>query len=430
MNAAKTLFTWINLLATIHQRPKMQIMKSRYLIEAVPLATFDDLKEAMSLIEHNNGVRPYIMKWFCDVFMPAYESKKAPDSKPLRNGETLIETRIAVTSQDLIDKTFEIQKKKLSSKQITETYINQLVNSNIMSSEQSVLDKRANIHYPVKSISENKNLFDFTGSNNISQCFNIRVEDLMLFPDELYIISEITRVIKYSSTSDTIKLIDSNGTETTAEEIVHKHYSNVNECFSTETRSVFCHNALRYDSLITRHISEEYYHNGQNDIKFQLSSSANTENTDNKSRELKYLFDNTQSNNFLSSDNNSYANRQSMNVDDVNHNLGFSQMRKAGGLVMGMKKNPNAQSQRSIEQIDKFFFDGTNSRYRSPAEHTLEESPCKSIIRIDSHSFYYCTLHPDILSIHLESIEHHCKFKDGEMHHSEILKSFGVYKSI
>jgi hypothetical protein len=186
MNAAKNLFTWINLLATIHGRPKIQVMKSRYLVETIPLGTFDDLKEAMSLIEHNNGVRPYIMKWFREVFKPAYESKKEPDSKPGRNGETLTETRIAVTSQDLIDKTFEIQKKKLSSKQITETYITPLFNSNVISSEQSVLDKRANIHYPVKSVSENKNLFDFTGSNNISQCFNVRVEDPTLFPNEIY----------------------------------------------------------------------------------------------------------------------------------------------------------------------------------------------------------------------------------------------------
>ena len=59
MSAAKTLFTWIGLLATIHQRPSIQEMNGIY-VQTIPLATFDDLKEAMSLIEHNNGVRQTI----------------------------------------------------------------------------------------------------------------------------------------------------------------------------------------------------------------------------------------------------------------------------------------------------------------------------------------------------------------------------------
>ena len=45
----------------------------------IPLATFDDLKEAMSLIEHNNGVRSYILQWYNDVFLSAYESKTGPE---------------------------------------------------------------------------------------------------------------------------------------------------------------------------------------------------------------------------------------------------------------------------------------------------------------------------------------------------------------
>jgi hypothetical protein len=345
MNAAKTLFTWINLLATIHQRPKIHVMKS-YLDETIPLATFDDLKEAMSLIEHNNGVRPYILRWFREVFMPAYESKKEPDSKPGRNSETLTENRIAVTSQDLINKTFEVQKKKLSPKQIAETYVNPLYNSNVISSEQSALDKRANIHYPVKSISENnKNLFDFTGSNNLSQHFNVRVEDPTLFPDQMYIISEISRVIKYSSRGDSIKLFDINGTERTVEEIVHQYYSNVDECFSTETRSIVCHTAIRYDSLITQHVSEEYYHNHQNHIKFQLISSSYTENTDNGSDKSKYLFDQSESNNFLSSKNDSEADGQLKDknageaaIEYDTTDVGFGQIRKATGTV-STKKN-------------------------------------------------------------------------------------------
>jgi hypothetical protein len=125
-----------------------------------------------------------------------------------------------------------------------------------------------------------------------------------------YIISEIKKVIRYSSENDTIKLIklvDTNGTETTVEEIVCRYYSKVNECFSTESKSIVCHNAIRYDSLITHHISEEYYHNGRNNIKLQLSTSFHIESTTNESDGSKYLFVHNESNNFLSPDNDNRA---------------------------------------------------------------------------------------------------------------------------
>lgn len=110
MSAAKTLFVWIGHLALIHQRPLICAMNGIY-IELIPLATFDDLVEAMSLIEHNNGVRPYISRWFIDVFMPTYESKNEPDTKD-KGGDLLSENRCAVTTRELIEKTSEIQKAK------------------------------------------------------------------------------------------------------------------------------------------------------------------------------------------------------------------------------------------------------------------------------------------------------------------------------
>ena len=72
------------------------------------------------------------------------------------------------------------------------------------------------------------------------------------------------------------------------------------------------------------------------------------------------------------------------------------------------------------EIVAEFFYDD-GLPYRPPPPHTLDESPCKSIIRMDDHSFYYCTLHPEVRNIHLESIEHHIKYKYPEMHKSEIL---------
>jgi hypothetical protein len=181
MSAAKTLFIWISLSATIHQRPSIRAMNGIY-VQQIPLATFDDLIEAMSLVEHNNGVRSYILQWHNDVFMSAYESKKEPDTKQTRSGILAAENRLAVTTRELIEKTAEIQGKRLGAKHILETYLDPLINLNVISSEPSVLDGRANIHYPVKQRNENKNNISiriifhnyFRSELKIPRCFQMK----------------------------------------------------------------------------------------------------------------------------------------------------------------------------------------------------------------------------------------------------------------
>lgn len=80
-----------------------------------------------------------------------------------------------------------------------------------------------------------------------------------------------------------------------------------------------------------------------------------------------------------------------------------------------------------MEAITQFFYDEPYMPYHPPPHHDLEVSPCKLIIRFDEHSsLYNCTLHPDFQSYHLESIEHHIKYKNPEMHKSEILKLFRI----
>jgi hypothetical protein len=108
-----------------------------------------------------------------------------------------------------------------------------------------------------------------------------------------------------------------------------------------------------------------------------------------------------------------------------------NQMRKA---ITGTSTYPHTNnlsqlshlSQPTKEKIAEFFYDDQELPYRPPLPHTLDESPCRSIIRIDNHSLYYCTLHPEVRSYHLDSIEHHMKYKNGDLHESEILKLLDI----
>jgi hypothetical protein len=62
------------------------------------------------------------------------------------------------------------------------------------------------------------------------------------------------------------------------------------------------------------------------------------------------------------------------------------------------------------ELVEEFFYDD-GGPYSLPTPHTLDESLCKSIIRMDNNDFYYCTLHPKVRNIYLETTEHHIKYK-------------------
>lgn len=445
MTAAKTLYTWISLSAIIHQRPLIRAMTDTMYVELIPLATFDDLIEAMSLIDYTNGVRPYILQWYNDVFVPAFESKTRPDTKE-RGAVLLSENRCAVTTKELIEKTAVIQNKRLGTKNISETYLNSLINLNVISIEPSVLDGRANIYYPIKQRTENKNLFDFTSSNNISQLFQIRVEDPTLFPDETYIMYEIDRVLRYSS-DNRDKLVDHNGIERSSQEIARSYYSNFRDCFkTTDNRIVIFPVPNRvYDCLISDHISKEYLYTRQKDIQLQVNCRLNEKTLPMKAQQSIKLFVPTESNNFLySKDNESQVSRGSkrLHCDDSiysqsssDHHNTNSQMSKIKSINQIRKAvsssanataiNPSRLSQAShpiLEAVSQFFYDEPFLPYRPPPPHELKDSTCRSIIRFDNHSsLYNCMLHPDVQSYLLESIEHHIKYKNLEMHKSTIL---------
>ena len=168
-------------------------------------------------MQYANGARPYILEWYHEVFLPAYNSKTEPDSKQNSIGETLTDNIIAVTSADLIDKTFYIYKKKLSTKQILQVYINPLVNENYIDFTTSEVDKRAHIYYPVLSVTQPSTtttttttttkyskLFNFGERNNISQNSKITGKNSTLYPDKQYINSKIQQVLRYSSHYDLI----------------------------------------------------------------------------------------------------------------------------------------------------------------------------------------------------------------------------------
>jgi hypothetical protein len=79
----------------------------------------------------------------------------------------------------------------------------------------------------------------------------------------------------------------------------------------------------------------------------------------------------------------------------------------------------------NLSSITDFFYDDPSMPYTPLPEHDLDQSPCNPIIAI-KHEYFYCRLHPEIKNVHLESIEHHIKYKDPELHKSELLELLNI----
>jgi hypothetical protein len=76
MTVAYRLFSYLSLLPAINieKRPRMVFRKKgEPITQIMPFAIYNDLNEAMFLMEYADGVRPYILEWYHDVFLKTYK---------------------------------------------------------------------------------------------------------------------------------------------------------------------------------------------------------------------------------------------------------------------------------------------------------------------------------------------------------------------
>ncbi|HZC20870.1 MAG TPA: hypothetical protein VE223_04430, partial [Nitrososphaeraceae archaeon] len=72
VTAATRLYNYLTLLplVNIDKRPRLVTRsEGNPVIRRCPFATFDDLQESIYLMEYSNGVRPYILEWYNEVFL-------------------------------------------------------------------------------------------------------------------------------------------------------------------------------------------------------------------------------------------------------------------------------------------------------------------------------------------------------------------------
>jgi hypothetical protein len=261
MTVANRFFTYLSLLPLINsdKRPRLFIRTKAHPFtqtQTVPLASFDDLKDTMFLMQYANGVRPYVLQWYYDVFLVAYNEKTVADSRTVVRGKEevyLSERRIAVTSQDLVEKTKEISKKTHTKKNITEHYVNPLINQGYIDSIESELDHRSNIYYPLINSEKNRKLGKCDSCAYLLDENSKILTDSSMFPDKDYLISRIREVLEYSAETVEIKVLDKLGHEISIEALVDQYYSNPCDYFDFKEQEQQISSVVRYyPSLIAK----------------------------------------------------------------------------------------------------------------------------------------------------------------------------------
>ena len=129
MTMGYRLFSFLSLLPQInfYSRPYMQVTdpnRNILFIQRIPFALFEDLNESTYLMEYADGVRPYILMWYHQVFLPTYNAKDKPDSRINSKGVELIEKRLAVTTEQLAKATETKQNKIMSTNRFVKTISN------------------------------------------------------------------------------------------------------------------------------------------------------------------------------------------------------------------------------------------------------------------------------------------------------------------
>jgi hypothetical protein len=219
-------------------RPKIQRYRTKIQNketgQSYPIMILDDLKETFELMERAAiSLRPYVAKWYSDVFMPTFKDQNGKPNE-LRNDEgNLIvkEIRVGVNTEQLAYKTKEVFGGiKHSSRDLLNKYLYPLINQGVIDSIQSQVNGRFHIYFPVEE-AEDGNIFSlFEKTKDVAK---LRISNPQLYPTT-DCIEESFRSLsgRYSSDrGNRYHIIDVDGSEITPTDLACKYYSSPDVCF-------------------------------------------------------------------------------------------------------------------------------------------------------------------------------------------------------
>ena len=138
------IFSLLNVipLTKVHHRQTLVFGNERLVI-----AELEDLSETLHITQNLSGIPPHKLKFYKECFLPLYESKTEPDIK-----DDKIEDRKGVTTSQLRDYYKSKTGRSITTENIINTYLNELENNAFIDKQDSAIDKRKKIYFPIMEI--------------------------------------------------------------------------------------------------------------------------------------------------------------------------------------------------------------------------------------------------------------------------------------
>ena len=169
--------------------------------------------------------RPYISNWLDAVFLKILNAKTEADKK-IVDGFEKSEDRIALTTEQLVIATKEIQGKTLTAQQVYETYLQPLMKAGFIDSKRSNINQRNHIYWPT-GLEQNSLIVPFLGRKTIND-----QETKGQNPDNsvLKSLAEYIEKVVSRSSSDCIfcEIFDHEGNKITVSQLLEKYYYHKN----------------------------------------------------------------------------------------------------------------------------------------------------------------------------------------------------------
>jgi hypothetical protein len=142
------IFALLNIipLTKAHLRPKLV-----YGLELLVVATIEDLCEVLHITQDVTGMPVYKLKFYKEIFLPLFRSKRAPDV----GDDGKAERTIALTSREICNyynSTKDVR--PITVDNLKKTFLDELINHGYIEQEMSTINAKQNIYYPMIDIED------------------------------------------------------------------------------------------------------------------------------------------------------------------------------------------------------------------------------------------------------------------------------------
>jgi hypothetical protein len=305
MTAGDRFTTNLTLLAKINADSRPKLVYSDGVV--IPIATFEDLAMAMSLLydTNNPGLSPELQQWYKEVFMEVYNDKVAKQKTREKEDKQLEGQQVSITTADLIKKHEELSKsgkskggyKEENSHQIHQKYLDPLIKTGYIEDER-IEGRKAKLYRPIKELKYS--FYSFSDEKNIFSCkLKMKVEKAEQFPTkeilELQISDSLKCSSKYSENGRvSFRLVDANGDELSIKELINRYFSNPEDYFICKdeetgrdsTEGIQVDDKEQENNAVSEHL-EEHISREENDNKSHNFTQSNENNIENAHQSIK-----------------------------------------------------------------------------------------------------------------------------------------------